>query len=120
MEAQKIEKSAEPAAESVALESFRAEIAEIKRVEMEKMERGEKYDPHFEHIESQFLTEADMNIYKKIDNGTLKLEEFREYQLTGEAKGMDALTDPRINFMGWLGNKVNSGIWRERFFGRKG
>ncbi len=73
------------------LELFREKVATIKAVEMAKKERCEKelkevgkaetgYNPHFEDINPNDLTEEDREIYEEFKSGSLTSKKFAEYR----------------------------------------
>ncbi|MFA5098638.1 MAG: hypothetical protein WC461_00265 [Candidatus Paceibacterota bacterium] len=108
-------------------DNFQNEIAGIKAEEMTKKEaweargrKGETYNPHFDLIEPEFLSEAEMKIYEKYKKGELELEEFMD--LRGEAlskfKGKDDEIDPEYKsvhaFWMYVSNIGNEQIVRRQ------
>ncbi len=81
-------------------ESLRQKVAEIQKEEMIKKEKGEYYDPHFDFINPEILTEEDLIIFDKFLKKILTREEFENYRVPG------TINDPRLEFRGFLGNKL--------------
>jgi hypothetical protein len=86
--------------EEIYFESLRHQVELIKKEEMMKKDNGEKYDPHFDFVEPNKLTEEDLIIFDKFLKKILTKEEFAYY------KPLGGLGDSRAEFKYWLSNKV--------------
>jgi len=64
------------------LELFREKIAMIKAIEMakKKKSKGKDYNPHFDDINPEDLTEDDCEIYKKFEDGSMASEDLEKYR----------------------------------------
>ena len=64
------------------LDLFQKEISEIKKKEMEKKEKneGKSYNPHFNEINPEELTDEDRIIYEKFKDGSMTLEDLEKYR----------------------------------------
>jgi hypothetical protein len=87
------------------LEIFRVEIRAILEQEMGKKKRGEGYNPHFNFIDPEQLTDADLLIYKKFKDKTLTRQDFLEYK-AGMAN-FD-MYSARACFQMWLSNQIST------------
>lgn len=106
--------TAETAPENEQLEAFRAEIQALKDAEMAKKaewekrgQKGEQYNPHFDLISPDALTELDAEIYQKFLDKTLTFDEFngaRNEVNMSIPRDEDAFENPRSNFYAYLGN----------------
>jgi len=102
--------------ERTPLEIFREEMRVLKSGEMKKKKewetrgrRGEAYDPHFDDISPEFLTEEDRIIWSKIKNQTLTRPELEAYrrQLDEELKTASAeVKKSRLAFQALAANKA--------------
>ena len=78
------------------LEEFQGEIRSWIEVEIEKKkeweergETGESYDPHADLIKPDLLNETDMEIWRKLQDGSITSEDMTEYnrKFTEETAG---------------------------------
>lgn len=95
-------------------EMMRQKIAELKQAYLERKEKGGKYNPHFEIIDPDKLTDVDLGVFEKFIEETLTEKEFRDY-LTSFENMKDQESDPRFNFKAWMANQLCSPEWMERF-----
>lgn len=92
-------------------EKLRQEIAEVQEFELNNKKNGFKYNPHFDGIKPEELTNEDLEIFKRFKEGTLTRGEFTKYQSSfwensGNQRGI---------FMAWVANKLSSKEWAERW-----
>lgn len=91
------------------LESLRSEVEQIKEGEMKKKEEGKYADPHYDHISTAELTEADLKIFEKFQKDELTIDEFDEYR-----KGFNSeSTESSKYFSAWLANKLSAKMMEE-------
>lgn len=76
-----------PQKEKSPLDAFHEEMRGLKEAEMKKKEawekrghKGEAYDPHFDDILPEFLSDKDRVIWEKIKNQTLTRRELETYR----------------------------------------
>lgn len=101
------------------LEIFRDTIKEIKEEEMTKKKaweardmEGEAYNPHFDLINSEYLEEAEREVYEKYQSDHLTVEKFRtlrsaamkDYEKLPAGAEKDAIGD----FWAYIGNLVTA------------
>ena len=92
-------------------EVWRQEIVDIGTAEMAKKEKGEKYDPHFDVLNPQELTEADLDIFRAFKEKALKKEDYALYQEETRRETQQGIfTESRSNFSAWLVNKINADL----------
>lgn len=106
------------------LEIFKDEISRTKEVEMNKKraweERGrtgEAYNPHFDHINPEYLGQAEREVYEKYKNDDLSVNSFNELKKS-EMKKYQELSMSDINgqeerktivdFWAYMGNLVQA------------
>lgn len=114
---EKIKKNLESTKKEQSLEDLGREIARIKEEEMRKKDewlkngmKGEAYDPHFDRIDVNYLTNEDLEVYKKFQEGDLLKEEFLNYKenIKNELRGIYNTLEgqSRHDFQAWLSNKI--------------
>ncbi len=83
---------------------LRQEMTAIKSHEIKKKQSGEKFDPHFDVINPDTLTDLDLNIYKKFKQHKLTVKEKAEYARSFDGVE-DFYNDSSSNFCGWIGSQ---------------
>ncbi len=112
---------------------FHEEIGDIKAGEMEKKKEwearektGEAYNPHFDIIDPEFLSGAEMGIYERFKSGELNDEEFRALreEALSRFSGRNVETDPEYKsahaFLMYLANTIHAQESRKQLDKLKG
>lgn len=112
-----------PQKEKTPLGAFREEMSGYKKEEMRKKaefekrgSQGERYDPHFDDINPEHLTEDDMAVWEKTKNKTLTRKELQEYlgRMSGELKSAEPqVKKSRGTFYAFIANKAAFIVKRE-------
>ncbi len=102
------------------IDLFREEIENIRKREMEKKEQEEKYDPHFDDIKPEELTEEDRVIYEKFKDDSMIFKEFSDYQQRvlseADARRVSGAKESRVNFCAWITNRISGDEkWLKKF-----
>jgi len=97
------------------LAGFIDEIKELQRQEMAgELPTGYFFARGKAELNPEELTEADMDIWAKVKDGSVTIEDFQAYKDTVFAEGMAAEIDPektsRGAFVRFIGNKANAVI----------
>jgi len=83
---------------------YKNEVTAIKTSELEKMQNGQKYNPHFEDIDPETLTDEDFEIYNGFKQQILSPDEFYTYAQT--FYDIDDYHNPQLNFKAWIANQL--------------
>lgn len=118
---EKFEENLKPEEKELSLDDLRSQIVEIKKEEMEKKKKWEEggkkpgdnrkaYDAHFDAIEPEYLTDEDLEIYRKFKKENLSKEEFLNYKENMKNKLKEDYetlgSKSRHDFQAWLSNKI--------------